>query len=97
MPALTVTRMTIKDPEKFSKYARRAPQSMEAYGGEFLYGGKADKSLTGGNTDHVLTVIYEFPSLEAVDEWFASQAYQVLLSQLDGVADIQITSYEVMD
>ena len=97
MPALTVARMTIKDPEKFSKYAARAPDSMEVHGGEFVYGGKANKCLTGGESDHVLTVIYEFPSLEAVDEWFASQAYQVLLSQLDGVADMQITSYEVME
>ena len=97
MPALTVARITIKDPEKFSKYAARAPQSMEAYGGELVYGAKADKSLTGGDTDHVLTVIYEFPSLEMVDEWFASHANQNLLSQLDGVADMQITSYEVME
>ena len=97
MPALTVARMTINDPEKFSKYAARAPDSMEVHGGEFVYGGKFNKCLTGGDGDHVLTVIYEFPSLEAVDEWFASQAYQVLLSQLDGVADMQISSYEVMD
>ena len=97
MPALTVARMTIKDPKKFSKYATRAHDSMEGHGGEVVYGGKANKCLTGGESDHVLTVIYEFPSLEAVDEWFASQAYQVLLSQLDGVADMQITSYEVME
>ena len=97
MPALTVARMTIKDPEKFSKYAARAPQSMEVYGGEFVSGGKAHKSLTGGDIDHVLTVIYEFPSLEMVDAWFTSHAYQNVLSQLDGVADMQITSYEVMD
>jgi len=97
MPALTVARMTIKDPEKFSKYASRAPDSMEVHGAEFVYGGKVHKCLTGGEADHVLTVIYEFPSLESVNDWFASQAYQVLLSQLDGVADMQITSYEVMD
>jgi len=97
MPALTVARMTIKDPEKFNNYASRAPNSMETYGGEFVYGGKVDKCLSGGDADHLLTVIYKFPSLEAVNDWFASQSYQVLLSQLDGVADMEITSYEVVE
>jgi len=97
MTAITVARMTIKDPQKFSNYAARAPDSMETYGAEFVYGGKAHKCLSGGDADHVLTVIYKFPSLEAVNDWFASQSYQVLLSQLDGVADMEITSYEVVE
>ena len=97
MPALTVARMTIKDPEKFHNYASRAPDTMETYGAEFVYGGKVDKCLSGGDADHVLTVIYKFPSLEAVNDWFASQSYQLLLSKLGGVADMEITSYEVME
>ena len=97
MAAITVARMTIKDPKKFNNYASRAPDSMETYGGEFVYGGKVDNCLSGGKADHVLTVIYRFPSLEAVDDWFNSQSYQVLLSGLEGAADMEITSYEVLD
>jgi uncharacterized protein (DUF1330 family) len=96
MPALTVARMTIEDPAKFNSYASRAPNSMETYGGEFVYGGKVEKCLTGGEAGHVLTVIYEFPSMEAVEDWFLSPSYQLLLKGLEGVADMEITSYEVV-
>ena len=95
MPAITVARMTIKDPQKFNNYASRAPGSMETYGAEFVYGGKVVKTLTDGEAGHELTVIYEFPSLEAVDDWFLSSSYQMLHEGLEGVADMEITSYEL--
>lgn len=96
MPALTIARMTIKDPAKFNSYASRAPNSMETYGAEFVSGGKVHIYLTGGKADHVLTVIYEFPDLRAVEDWFLSPSYQLLLDGLEGVADMEITSYEVV-
>ena len=96
MPALTVARVTLKDPEKFKDYAAKAPQTMEQFGAEFLFRGKADKTLTGGGGDHQFTVIYQFPSLEKVDEWYGSEAYQSLIALRDEAVDIQIISYELM-
>ena len=96
MSALTVARLTIKDPEKFKDYASKAPQTMEDFGAKFLFRGKADKNLTGGGGDHQVTVIYQFPSLETADQWYASKAYQSLIALRDEAADIQIFSYELM-
>ena len=96
MSALTVARLTIKDPEKFKDYASKAPQTMEDFGGEFLFRGTADKNLTGGSGDHQVTVIYQFPSVERADQWYASQAYQSLIALRDEAVDIQIISYELM-
>lgn len=96
MNALTVARLTIKDPEKFKNYASKAPQTMEDFGGNFLFRGKLGKNLTGGSDNHQLTVIYQFPSLEVADQWYASQAYQSLIALRDEAVDIQITSYELM-
>jgi uncharacterized protein (DUF1330 family) len=96
MSALTVARLTIKDPEKFKDYASKAPQTMEDFGGVFLFRGKAEKNLTGGSDDHQVTVIYQFPSLEMAGQWYASQAYQSLIALRDEAADIQIFGYELM-
>ena len=96
MPALTVARLTIKDPEKFKDYASKAPQTMEAFGAEFVYRGSDGKNLGADGDDHQVTVIYQFPALENVDAWYASQAYQDLIALRDEAADIQIFSYEIM-
>jgi uncharacterized protein (DUF1330 family) len=96
MGALTVARLTIKDPDKFKDYASKAPQTMEDFGAEFLFRGSGGKNLSGGGADHQVTVIYRFPSLEDADQWYASQAYQSLIALRDEAADIQIVSYELM-
>jgi len=96
MSALTVARLTIKDPEKFKDYASKAPQTMEDFGAEFLLRGSGGKNLTGGANDHQVTVIYQFPNLESVEAWYSSKAYQDLIALRDDAADIQIFSYELM-
>jgi len=96
MPALLVARVTLKDPEKFQEYAAKAGPIMAEFGGEPLFRAKADKNLTGGGDDHQTTGIFKFPSLEKVDEWYASQAYQSLLALRDEAADIKMISYEMM-
>lgn len=95
MPALTIARVTLKDAAKFKDYASKAPQTMEAFGGEFLYRGKAGQNLTGGGFDHEFTVIYQFPSLERAQEWYASRAYQDLITLRDEAVDIEIMSYDL--
>ncbi len=96
MPALVVARATLKDPEKFKEYAPKAVQSMQEFGGEPLFRAKADKNLTGGGDDHQITGIFKFPSLEKVDEWYGSEAYQSLRALRDEAADIKMISYEMM-
>ncbi len=97
MPALVVARVALKDPEKFKEFGPKVAQSMAEFGGEQLFRARVDKNLTGGGGDHQITGIFKFPSLEKVDEWYASQAYHSLAASRDEAADIKMISYEVMD
>jgi len=96
MTALLIARFTVKDLEKLKEYAAQAPQTMATYGGRALLRGKADKNLTAGDTDHAMAAIFEFPSLEKIDEWYNCDAYEQLKALRDEGADMRITSYEVM-
>ena len=96
MSALMIAQFTVKDPDKFKDYAAQAPQTMAPFGGKALFRGRADKTLTGGSNDHAIAVVFEFPSLAKIDEWYNCDAYQPLKALRDEGADFRITSYEVM-
>jgi len=96
MAALVVARVTVKDLEKFQQYSAKAGPTMAEFGGEPLFRAKADKNLTSGGEDHQITGIFKFPSLEKVDEWYGSDAYQSLSGLRNEAADIQFISYELM-
>jgi uncharacterized protein (DUF1330 family) len=96
MSALLIARFSVKNADKLKEYAAQAPQTMVPFGGEALFRGKADKTLTGGDNDHVMAAIFKFPSLEKIDEWYNSEAYEPLKAIRDEGADFRITSYEVM-
>ena len=96
MSALMIARITVKDPSKFQDYLARTQQVAAPYGAELLHRGKVDRALTGGDCDHELAIIVKFPSLERIDEWYGSDAYQPLMALRDEGADMRMTSYEVM-
>jgi len=96
MAALLVGRVTVKDPEKFQEYVAKSGPTIAEHGGEALFRAKTDKNLTGSGQEHEITAIFKFPSLEKVDEWYASDAYQALVALRDDGADIQFISYELM-
>lgn len=96
MSALMIARITVKDPAKFQDYLAKTQQVAAPYGAELLHRGRVDRALTGEDSDHELSVIVKFPSLEAIDEWFGSDAYQPLIALRDEGADMRMTSYAVM-
>jgi uncharacterized protein (DUF1330 family) len=96
MSALMIARITVKNPEKFQEYISKTTQVAKVYGAELQYRGKTDKTLHGEGNDHSLIIIVKFPSLEKIDEWYSSDAYQPLKALRDEGSDMQITSYEVM-
>ena len=62
-----------------------------------MYRGKVDRALNGESYGHGLTIIVKFPSLEKINEWYGSDAYQPLKALRAEGADMQMTSYEVME
>ncbi|MBN4049476.1 DUF1330 domain-containing protein [bacterium AH-315-N03] len=96
MSALMIARVTIKNPEKFQEYIAKTRELAATFGAKLLHRGKADRALTGESNDHDLTIIVSFPSLEKIDEWYASDAYRPLMALREEGADMQMTSYELM-
>lgn len=93
MSALMIARITVKDPAKFQEYLAKTQQAAAPYGAELLYRGKVDRALNGAD-DHAIALMVRFPSIEKIDEWYGSRAYQPLKSLRDEGAEVQMTSYE---
>lgn len=96
MSALMIARITVKDAEKFQQYLAKSKKVAAPYGAELLFRGKADRTLTGEDNDHVLAVIARFPSTEKIEEWYGSDEYQPLIALRDEGTDMTITSYEIL-
>ncbi len=96
MSALMIANITVKNPEKFQEYIAKTTQVAAPFGAELLHRGKIDKVLNGGSKDHDLTIIVKFPSLDKINEWHGSDAYQPLKALRQEAADMQMTSYEVL-
>lgn len=93
MSALMIARITVKDPAKFQDYLAKTQQVAAPYGAELLFRGKVDRALTGGASDHELAVIVSFPSLQAIRDWYGSEAYRPLIALRDEGSDMVMTSY----
>ncbi len=96
MSALMIANITVKNPEKFQEYIAKTTQVAATFGAELLLRGKVDRALTGESEDHSLTIIVKFPSLEKINEWYGSDAYQPLIALRDEGSEMKMTSYEVL-
>ncbi|NKB55568.1 MAG: DUF1330 domain-containing protein [Alphaproteobacteria bacterium] len=97
MSAFMIATITVKDPAKFQTYLAETQKVAAPYGAKLLLRGMADKVLTGETADHGMVVIVEFPSLEKIDQWYASDAYRPLIPLRDAGSDMTITSYQVIE
>jgi uncharacterized protein (DUF1330 family) len=77
MPAYWIAHVEVTDPESYGKYAKAATAPIEAHGGRFLARGGRHKQLEGN--DRARNVLIEFPSLEAAEACYNSEAYQAAL------------------
>lgn len=75
MPAYVVSMMSISDAETYRKYTDRTPPIVEKYGGKFLARG-GDILTVEGEPYEDRMVILEFPSRQAILDWFADPDYQ---------------------
>ena len=96
MSAFMIANITVKDPEKFQQYVAKNQKVSAPYGAELVYRGAVDRTLTGEDKDHRLAVIIKFPSLEKINEWYGSDAYQPLIALRDEGSNMKITTYEVL-
>lgn len=85
MPAYWIAHATVTDLEAYGRYAKLATETIAAHGGRFLARGGRYVQLEG--TDRGRNVLAEFPSLEAAEACYRSEAYQAALAHAKGAAE----------
>jgi uncharacterized protein (DUF1330 family) len=89
MAAYVVVNVTIRDPERYEEYRRRATPTVGAYGGRYIArGGAVD--VREGNWSPSRLVILEFPDMERARAWWSSPEYEPLKAIRQSCADTQL-------
>ena len=82
--ALWIAHVHVTDPEAYGRYAKGATEAIAAHGGVFLARGGRSVQLEGN--DRSRNVVARFPSLEAAEACYRSEAYQAALAHAKGAA-----------
>jgi len=89
MATLMSATVQVKDPEKLKVYVSQVGATMAPHGGKMVARGKVAKQLSG-EVKHQIQAMFEFPSADAIDTWYESDAYQALIPNRDEAADVTI-------
>jgi len=89
MATLMAGTLRVKDPEKLKVYASQVGATIAPHGGKMLARGKVAKQLCG-ELDYQIQVVFEFPSEDAIEAWYESDAYQALIPNRDEAAYVTI-------
>ena len=85
---LVVTYRSIKDPEKWSAYAKLAGPAMQKAGGRFIVRGMPAKTYEKGMNERV--VIVEFDSPQRAQDFYRSSTYQQAKALRAGAAQVSM-------
>lgn len=86
MPAYVVANIRVHDPVAYEEYRKTVPGTIERFGGRYLARGGRSEVVEGG-LEPGRTVIVEFPSYEAAQNWYASAEYATAKVLRQGCAD----------
>ena len=91
MPAYWVARSKINDPVAYKRYTDQVPGILAEFGGKVLARGGDFRILEGSDKYHRFIVV-EFPSLDAAEACWASDAYQSASShrKKDGAGEVEL-------
>lgn len=92
MSALWIAHVSVTDAEAYARYAALATEAIAAHGGVFLARGGRHVQLEG--RDRPRNVVARFPSLEAAEACYRSDAYQTALSHARGAAERDLVIVE---
>ena len=77
MAAYVIADVDVKDPGPYEEYKKGVPASIAEYGGKFLVRGGTHEVLEG-KWKPTRLVVLEFPSMDHVRRWYASEGYRKL-------------------
>lgn len=93
MSAYIVGRIILKDTETYKKYTDKVPALVEKHGGKYLVRGGAVNTLEGEAFNDRVVVI-EFPSRQALQDWYDDPEYQAAMQFRHAASDGQILAVE---
>ena len=96
MKGYVIFQEDILDQGAFETYKKLSPQSIAAYGGEFIVRG-GDIDVLEGEFSHERVVVIAFPSPEHARAWYNSDDYagaRELRLQISKGSAILVTGYE---
>jgi uncharacterized protein (DUF1330 family) len=89
MSALLSVTIQIKDPSRLKDYIAQVPATMAPFDAKMLSRGKLSKTLNGELT-HQIEAVFEFPSEDALNGWYNSDAYQAIIPLRDEVCNMTL-------
>ncbi len=95
MGALWIAHVTVTDEEAYGKYAALAGPAIKAHGGHFIARGGRYVQLEG--KERPRNVVARFPSVEAAEECYRSEAYQSALNHARGAAERELLIVEISE
>ncbi len=90
--AYVVGHITVKNQELWAEYRSKVPATLAPWDAELVFRGTQAAVLAGANA-HPDIVVIRFPSVAAVNGWFASSAYQSLIPLRQQAAEMDLLSY----
>jgi len=93
MPAHVAVTIRVKDREKLSEYAAKAPDTVAKHGGKFMMRAPVAEVLSGNAHYNVFALIH-FPDADTARGWYNSKEYQALIPVRDQGADMIFTLME---
>ncbi|RQO59336.1 DUF1330 domain-containing protein [Paucibacter sp. KBW04] len=77
-PAYLVAEHRVENAEAFEEYRRKAAPLIEQFGGQYITRGGSHRML-GGEWQPTRAVIIRFPDRAALEAWYASPDYALLV------------------
>ncbi len=90
--AYLIGHISIKDEKQWQEYCSSVPATLAAWGGELLLRGQLS-AVFSGEHKHTDTVVIQFPSMQALNDWHSSPQYQSLVALRQAAADVDLLSY----
>ena len=87
-----VSRVDIKDPQAYARYAEAGTKAIALHGGKVLARGGRHEALEGPARQR--NVVLEFESFEAARKYFHSAEYQAAKAHREGAAEMEIVLVE---
>ena len=83
--AYWIAHVTVTDDAAYGRYAALATKAIEAHGGRFL--ARGGRAIQKEGRPHARNVVAEFPSLEAANTCYESDAYQEAMNHARGASE----------